>query len=252
LKLSIRKLAKSFATKADPMVAVDGVDLDVAAGEFVCLLGPSGCGKSTLLFVVAGLERPTSGIVEANGQPVGGPGRDRGMLFQQFALFPWRSARRNIEFGLEIQGLARRERRARADRWLEIMKLSDFAESYPHELSGGMQQRIAIARLLVNDPDILLMDEPFAALDAQTRGVLGEELIRVWQATQKTVLFVTHSAEEAIVLADRIVVMTRRPGRIKADVPITLPRPRDPATDEFNRYRREITHLVRSEVDVHP
>jgi NitT/TauT family transport system ATP-binding protein len=251
LKLAIRDLRKLFATKAEPMVAVDGVDLDVAEGEFVCVLGPSGCGKSTLLFIVAGLERPSSGGVEANGQPVSGPGRDRGMLFQQFALFPWRSARENIEFGLEIQGLKRSERRAKAERWLKIMRLSDFADSYPHELSGGMQQRIAIARLLVNEPDILLMDEPFAALDAQTRSVLGEELIRVWQETRRTVLFVTHSVEEAIVLADRIVIMTRRPGRIKADLPITLPRPRDPATDEFNRYRREITRLVRSEVDDH-
>ena len=249
MKLSIRGLRKVFAAKTEALVAIDGVELDVPEGQFVCLLGPSGCGKSTLLFIAAGLEKPSSGTIEANGRPVSGPGRDRGMLFQQFALFPWRTARENIEFGLEVQGLNRRERRKRAERWLDIMHLGDFAGSYPHELSGGMQQRIAIARLLVNEPDILLMDEPFAALDAQTRGILGEELIRIWQATQNTVLFVTHSVEEAIVLSDRVVVMTRRPGRIKADLRIEIARPRDPATDEFNGYRREITRLVRSEVD---
>jgi NitT/TauT family transport system ATP-binding protein len=171
------------------------------------------------------------------------------MLFQQFALFPWRTARDNIAFGLEVQRLPKHERVAKAERWLKIMRLEEFADSYPHQLSGGMQQRIAIARLLVNEPEILLMDEPFAALDAQTRAVLGEELVRVWQAMRRTVLFVTHSVDEAIFLADRLIVMTRRPGRIKADLAIALPRPRDPGSDDFNALRRDVTRLIRSEVD---
>ena len=204
MKLAIRDLRKLFATKAEPMVAVDGVDLDVAEGEFVCVLGPSGCGKSTLLFIVAGLERPSSGGVEANGQPVSGPGRDRGMLFQQFALFPWRSARENVEFGFEIQDIDGATRGQRPRHWLRSCGSANSPISYPHQLSGGMQQRIAIARLLINDPEILLMDEPFAALDAQTRTVLGEELVRVWQQTRRTVLFVTHSVDEAMFLADRL------------------------------------------------
>ena len=250
MKLSIRKLRKAFGTDLpNPLVAIDDVDLDVEEGEFVCLLGPSGCGKSTLLFIAAGLEKATAGLVTKDGQPVSGPGRDRGMLFQQFALFPWRTARQNVEFGLEIRGIGREERWKRARHWLSVMNLEEFADSYPHQLSGGMQQRIAIARLLVNDPDVLLMDEPFAALDAQTRSLLGEELIRVWQETKRTVLFVTHSVDEAIMLADRVVIMTKRPGRIKADIPIEMARPRDTASEEFNRYRREITGLVRSQID---
>ena len=250
MKLSVRTLRKVFgADQPRPLVAIEDVDLDVGEGEFVCLLGPSGCGKSTLLFIAAGLEKATSGVISKDGQTISGPGRDRGMLFQQFALFPWRTARQNVEFGLEIRGVSRQERWERARHWLSVMNLEEFADSYPHQLSGGMQQRIAIARLLVNDPDILLMDEPFAALDAQTRALLGEELIRVWQETRRTVLFVTHSVDEAIMLADRVVVMSRRPGRINADIRIEMARPRDAASDEFNRYRREITGLVRSQVD---
>jgi NitT/TauT family transport system ATP-binding protein len=170
------------------------------------------------------------------------------MLFQQFALFPWRTARKNVEFGLELRNVSREERLRRSNEWLAIMRLRDFADSYPHQLSGGMQQRIAIARLLANEPDILLMDEPFAALDAQTRTQLGEELMRVWQESRRTVLFVTHSIDEAIFLGDRVVVMTARPGRIKADLRIGLARPRDPAADEFNSVRRELTSLIRSEL----
>jgi NitT/TauT family transport system ATP-binding protein len=250
VKLAVKNLHKVFMTEqSKPLVAIDRIDLAVAESEFVCLLGPSGCGKSTLLFIAAGLENATSGVIEADGKPIIGPGRERGMLFQQFALFPWRTARENVEFGLEIRGIAKRERQKEAERWLRLMHLQDFANSYPHQLSGGMQQRIAIARLLINDPDILLMDEPFAALDAQTRGVLGEELIRVWQQTRRTVLFVTHSVDEAIFLADRVVVMTRRPGRIKDNIRIELPRPRDTSSDMFNRYRREIISLIRPQID---
>ena len=249
MKIVADAIVKKFGDGAKSVVALDGLDLSVPEGQFLCILGPSGCGKSTLLFITAGLETATSGAVYVDGRKVTKPGRDRGMLFQQFALFPWRTARRNIEFGLEIQGRKKRERWERTKRWLEIMRLEEFADSFPHQLSGGMQQRIAIARLLVNEPEILLMDEPFAALDAQTRTLLGEELVRVWQETRRTVLFVTHSVDEAIFLADRLIVMTRRPGRIKADLTIGLPRPRDPAADDFNTMRREVTRLIRSEVD---
>jgi NitT/TauT family transport system ATP-binding protein len=247
-KLVATNLVKRFGEGPLAVTALDGLSLSVAEGEFVCILGPSGCGKSTLLFMVAGLEHATSGEIKMDDQPVTGPGRERGMLFQQFALFPWRTARRNIEFGLEIQNVDRATRWEKAKHWLSLMRLEEFANLYPHQLSGGMQQRIAIARLLINDPEILLMDEPFAALDAQTRAVLGEELVRVWQNTRRTVLFVTHSVDESIYLADRLLVMTKRPGRFKADLRIDLARPRDPAADEFNVIRREVTRLIRAEV----
>ena len=249
MKIAAEAVVKIFGEGSKSVVALDGLSLSVPEGQFVCVLGPSGCGKSTLLFITAGLESATGGSIYVDGRPVTRPGRDRGMLFQQFALFPWRTARQNIEFGLEVQGLKKGERWKRTKKWLEMMRLEEFADAFPHQLSGGMQQRIAIARLLVNEPEILLMDEPFAALDAQTRALLGEELVRVWQETRRTVLFVTHSVEEAIFLADRLIVMTRRPGRIKADLMIELPRPRDPAADDFNALRREVTRLIRSEVD---
>lgn len=243
---------KVFGKPPSQVIALDGLSLTVNDGEFMCILGPSGCGKSTLLFMASGLEKPTRGVVRNDGKTVTGPGADRGMLFQQFALYPWRSARRNIEFGLEIRGIPAEERWKRARVWLDIMGLAQFANAYPHQLSGGMQQRIAIARLLVNEPEVLLMDEPFASLDAQTRTALGEELVRVWQHYQRTVLFVTHSIDEAIMLADRLVVMTRRPGRIKVDMPIQIPRPRDPASDEFNHLRKTITEFIRHEVHSTP
>lgn len=232
------------------IVAVDNLSLRVEDGEFVCILGPSGCGKSTLLFMAAGLEAISDGRIVFDGRTIAGPGSDRGMLFQQFALYPWLSARKNVEFGLSLRGMPAAERWKRAKRWLDVMGLTPFADAYPHQLSGGMQQRIAIARLLVNEPQIMLMDEPFAALDAQTRTTLGEELVRVWQQAKGTVLFVTHSVDEAILLADRVVIMTPRPGRIKMDMRIELPRPRDPASDEFNVLRRQVTDLLRHDVHV--
>ena len=249
-KIVANNLLKRFGEGPAAVTALDGIDLAVPEGQFACILGPSGCGKSTLLFIVAGLEKATSGAVTIDGRAVTDPGRDRGMLFQQFALFPWRTARKNIEFGLELQKLDKATRWEKTKHWLAIMNLQDFADMYPHQLSGGMQQRIAIARLLINDPETLLMDEPFAALDAQTRTLLGEELVRVWQQSRRTVLFVTHSVDEAIFLADRLLVMTRRPGRFKADLRIDLPRPRDPASDEFNAIRREVTRLIRLEVAI--
>jgi NitT/TauT family transport system ATP-binding protein len=249
-KIIANNLLKRFGEGPAAVTALDGIDLAVPEGQFACILGPSGCGKSTLLFIMAGLEKATSGAVTIDGRAVTDPGRDRGMLFQQFALFPWRTARKNIEFGLELQKLDKATRWEKTKHWLAIMNLQDFADMYPHQLSGGMQQRIAIARLLINDPEILLMDEPFAALDAQTRTLLGEELVRVWQQSRRTVLFVTHSVDEAVFLADRLLVMTRRPGRFKADLRIDLPRPRDPASDEFNAIRREVTRLIRLEVAI--
>lgn len=248
MPVEFNNISKAFGDGPSKLVAVDRLSLKVEDGEFLCILGPSGCGKSTLLFMAAGLEPKTAGGIVVNGKPVVGPGADRGMLFQQFALYPWLSARKNVEFGLSLRGIASEERWRRAKRWLDLMGLTAFADSYPHQLSGGMQQRIAIARLLVNDPEIMLMDEPFGALDAQTRTVLGEELVRVWQEARGTVLFVTHSIDEAILLADRLIIMTPRPGRIKADMKIALPRPRDPTSDEFNRIRREVNDLLRHEV----
>jgi ABC-type nitrate/sulfonate/bicarbonate transport system ATPase subunit len=250
MPLQFSGIRKTFGTPAKEVVAVENLSLQVEDGEFVCILGPSGCGKSTLLFMAAGLEAYSGGTITVDGKRVTKPGADRGMLFQQFALYPWLSARKNVEFGLSLRGVAPEERWRKAKRWLDLMGLTSFADAYPHTLSGGMQQRIAIARLLVNDPNIMLMDEPFAALDAQTRVVLGEELVRVWQESRRTVLFVTHSVDEAILLSDRLVVMTQRPGRIKADLRIELPRPRDPSSDEFNQLRRQVTELLHHEVHV--
>jgi NitT/TauT family transport system ATP-binding protein/sulfonate transport system ATP-binding protein len=237
----------------DTRKAVDDVTLTVAAGELVCLVGPSGCGKTTLLRVAAGLEPLQQGRVVIDGCAVAEPGyvlppeaRGVGFVFQDYALFPHLTVAGNVGFGLHRVSAA--ERKSRVQDVLRQVGMSDYARAYPHQLSGGMQQRIAIARLLVNEPEVLLMDEPFASLDSQTRTALGEELVRVWQQDQRTVLFVTHSIDEAIMLADRLVVMTRRPGRIKVDMPIRLPRPRDPASDEFNHLRKTITDFIRHEV----
>lgn len=241
-------VSKTFERGTSRIIAVQNLSLHVDDGEFVCILGPSGCGKSTLLFMAAGLERTSGGRIAFNGRDVTGPGSDRGMLFQQFALYPWLSARKNVEFGLSLRGVPAAERWTRAKRWLDVMGLTPFADAYPHQLSGGMQQRVAIARLLVSKPQIMLMDEPFAALDAQTRTTLGEELVRIWQQAKGTVLFVTHSVEEAILLSDRLVIMTPRPGRIKMDVRIEIPRPRDTTSDDFNALRRTVTDLLRHDV----
>jgi NitT/TauT family transport system ATP-binding protein len=243
-------ISKTFDGGKTRTVAVEKLSLHIDDGEFVCILGPSGCGKSTLLFLAAGLEKKSTGQIVFNGKPVARPGADRGMLFQQFALYPWLSARKNVEFGLLLRGVPAKDRSNRAKQWLDLMGLTRFADAYPHQLSGGMQQRIAIARLLVSEPQIMLMDEPFAALDAQTRTTLGEELVRVWQRVKGTVLFVTHSIDEAILLADRLVIMTARPGRIKMDMRVKIARPRDPSSDEFNALRRQVTDLLRHDLDV--
>ncbi|MEU6329776.1 ABC transporter ATP-binding protein [Streptomyces sp. NPDC047049] len=232
--------------------ALDGVDLRIEAGEFVVVVGPSGCGKSTLLELLGGLARPTGGRILLDGEPVTGPGLDRGIVFQQYALLPWRTALGNVEFGLEATGVPRRERATRAREYLDLVGLTGFENRHPHELSGGMRQRVAIARSLAYDPDVLLMDEPFAALDAQTRESLQDELLRIWQRTRKTVVFITHGIEEAVYLGRRVAVMTSRPGRIKQVVPIGFDS-RTKTDDlrsspEFARYRHEIWTLLHDEV----
>ncbi|MFJ9419719.1 ABC transporter ATP-binding protein [Streptomyces sp. NPDC101227] len=232
--------------------ALDGVDLRIGTGEFVVVVGPSGCGKSTLLDLLGGLARPTTGRILLDGTPVTGPGLDRGIVFQQYALLPWRTALGNVEFGLEATGVPRRERAARAREYLDLVGLSGFENRHPHELSGGMRQRVAIARSLAYDPDVLLMDEPFAALDAQTRESLQDELLRIWERTGKTVVFITHGIEEAVYLGQRVAVMTSRPGRIKQTVPIGFDSRTETddlrSSPEFARYRHEIWTLLHDEV----
>lgn len=233
------------------VTALEDVTLDIRAGEFLVLVGPSGCGKSTLLDLLGGLARPTSGQILLDGVPVTGPGLDRGLVFQQYALLPWRTAQGNVEFGLEARGVGRRQRAQLARDYLELVGLAGFAERYPHELSGGMRQRVAIARSLAFDPDVLLMDEPFAALDAQTRETLQDELLRIWERTGKTILFVTHSIDEAVYLGQRVAVMTSRPGRIKTVLDIDLDRSvaEDPRSDPaFRRYRHAVWAELRGEV----
>jgi NitT/TauT family transport system ATP-binding protein len=232
------------AAEGTEIVALDGLTLDIEPREFLTLLGPSGCGKSTLLNIIAGFEKPDDGKVLLNGAPIERPGPDRGVVFQDYGLFPWLNVQQNVEYGLREKGIGKAESRASAQRFLAMVGLTGFERRFPHELSGGMRQRVALIRVLAIDPKILLMDEPFAAVDAQTRTILQEELQRLWMQTLKTVVFVTHSVDEAIYLADRVAVMTARPGLIKAIVPIDLPRPRDSTSDAFNRYRREITQLI--------
>ena len=227
--------------------ALRGADLVVPAGEFVCLLGASGCGKSTLLRIVAGFEPPSSGRVSVAGKPVDGPGSNRGMVFQDYGLFPWLTVRENIGFGPRARGLPRAEIARIADRFVAMVGLTRFADSYPHQLSGGMKQRVAIARVLANDARLVLMDEPFGALDAMTRERLQDELLRIWAERRLTILFVTHAIEEAILLADRVIVMSPGPGHIVADERIALPRPRDVASPEFNGVRRHLAAMLQSD-----
>lgn len=238
--LSIKGLGKSFPKDNGQIVAIENFDLEVENGEFVCILGPSGCGKTTLLRIVAGLEQLTSGSIKIGQKEITGPGSDRGMVFQEFGLFPWRNVKKNIEFGLEIKGVPAEKRAETSQRYVDLVGLKDFEMSHPKQLSGGMKQRVGIARALANDPAVLLMDEPFGALDAQTRNQMQMELLRIWKETKKTVLFVTHSVDEAVFLADRIVVMTARPGSIKDLWDIDLPRTRDRASSKFIALRRDI------------
>jgi NitT/TauT family transport system ATP-binding protein len=239
--------------KKDPnprsLQALKDISLNVRSGEFLTVVGPSGCGKSTFLYILAGLIKKTSGNVRINGQEINGPALDRGIVMQAYALFPWRTVLKNVEFGLEVKKLPKRERKPLALEFIDLVGLRDFADRYPYELSGGMKQRIAIARALAYDPDVLLMDEPFAAVDEQTRGSLQAETLRLWEKTNKTIIFVTHSIEEAVYLSDRIVVMTSGPGRIQGIVDVALPRPRDEAiknTKEFASYRNKVWTLLQT------
>jgi NitT/TauT family transport system ATP-binding protein len=249
--IRIEKVSKVFSTGGREVAALDDISLDIGAGEFICLLGPSGCGKSTLLNAVAGFSPPTSGVVRINGGPVRAPGPDRGMVFQEYALFPWMTVEKNIAFGLEIQNKSREQIAGKVDALLEMLKLQDFRDRYPKDLSGGMRQRVAIARVLALDSPVMLMDEPFGALDSLTRRNLQDELLRIWMEFKKTIIFVTHSIEESIYLADRIIVMTYRPGRIKKDVSVTMPHPRDPGSAEFNALKKELGLLVMEEQSRH-
>ncbi len=231
-------------------------DLDVRDGEFLSILGPSGCGKSTFLSILAGLTERTGGDIAIGGRPLAGINPDQGVVFQGYALFPWRTVLENIAFGLEIRGVPRAERNRTAAQYLELVGLGGFGHRYPHELSGGMKQRVAIARSLAYRPDVLLMDEPFAALDAQTREILQGELLRIWEQYRKTIVFITHSLDEAIFLSDRIVVMTRRPGTVKQILDVPLPRPRAPElrhAEAFVRLRQQTWDILKDEVQLsHP
>ena len=245
--IEIRGLGMTFRGGGREVTALDGIDLEVAEGELVCLLGPSGCGKSTLLNAIAGFAPPTAGTVRANGAPVAGPGPDRAMVFQEYALFPWMTVAQNVGFGLELRGEPAARVRETVDALLEKLGLLEFHDRFPKDLSGGMRQRVAIARVLAIDPPMLLMDEPFGALDALTRRNLQDELLRIWAELRKTIVFVTHGIEESIYLADRVVVMTYRPGTVKRVVEVALPRPRDPASAEFNALKRELSAMVMEE-----
>ena len=249
--ITISGVSKIFTTGERDVVALKNIDLDIPDGQFVCLLGPSGCGKSTLLNAVAGFSLPTTGSIIAGGKTVTGPGPDRGMVFQEYALFPWMTVEQNVAFGLEIKGMEAGAIEQRVLTLLETLGLKDFRARFPKDLSGGMRQRVAIARILALDSPIMLMDEPFGALDALTRRNLQDELSRIWAELKKTILFVTHSIEEAIYLADRIVVMTYRPGTVKRDILVDLPRLRDPASAEFNALKRELSLLVMEEQQRH-
>ena len=244
--LTIHGVTKRFTVGDDEVEALAPVDLAIPKGEFVCMIGASGCGKSTLLRIIAGFEEPTTGEVAIDGKPVTGPGSDRGMVFQDYALFPWMTVRQNISFGPRQRHLAREEIDRTTDEFVRMVGLERFADRYPNQLSGGMKQRVAIARVLANNANILLMDEPFGALDALTREQLQNELLQIWNRTGVTTIFVTHSVEEAVLLADRVLVMSAGPGKIDSDFRIDLPRPRDVSSPEFNALRRDVARRLTS------
>ncbi len=247
-KLEIKGVRKEYATKRGTLVALQDTNLSVREGEFICFVGPSGCGKSTLLNIVAGLDKPTHGSVSVDGNVIHKPGLDRVMIFQEPALFPWLNVVKNVEFGLRHR-MPPKKRREIARYFLQLVHLGRFEKAYVHELSGGMKSRVAIARALALNPQVLLMDEPFAALDAQTRDILHEELQEIWSLTKKTILFVTHNVREAVRLADRVLVFTARPGRIKKEYRIELPHPRDTNDPNTVRYAQWIGASLREEVE---
>ena len=249
-KVGLRDLSLSYRTQeGERLLALDNINLEVRAGEFLCIVGPSGCGKSTLLHLIAGLQGPTSGQVLVDGNPVQGPGTDRILIFQDHGLFPWLTVGQNVEFGMKMKGVPKTERNERTEHYLHLVHLAKFKDSYIHQLSGGMRQRVAIARALATEPDVLLMDEPFAALDAQTRDLLHDELERIWRDTGRTILFVTHNVREAVRLGNRVVLLTFRPGRVKSEFPVDLPRPRSLEDPTVAVAAREILEDLREEIN---
>lgn len=249
MSLVIENISKSFMLDLKTNIVLKNVNLLINKGEFICIIGPSGCGKSTLLNIIAGLESASCGRIILNGSVVKDAGIDRAVMFQEPALFPWLTVIDNVEFGMKMAGIKKEERKRRAMKYLKMVHLTKFKDSYIHQLSGGMMQRVALARALAIDSQVLLMDEPFSALDSQTRDILQLELQRIWMDTKKTIVFVTHNIEEAVVLADRVVVMSTNPGRVKKEFKIELSRPRKPESPDVNYYVREIMDELREEVE---
>jgi sulfonate transport system ATP-binding protein len=249
-KIQLQEVSLSYqANTGSELLALDRIDLDVHPGEFLCIVGPSGCGKSTLLHLIAGLQKPTSGRISMDGESVTAPGTDRILIFQEHGLFPWLTVGQNVEFGMKMKGLSKAEREGRTRHYLRLVHLSQFKDSRPHQLSGGMRQRVALARALATEPDVLLMDEPFAALDAQTRDMLHDELEKIWAETGRTIIFVTHNVREAVRLGDRVALMSFRPGRVKKEFLVDLPRPRHLEEVEVARTAREILDHLRDEIN---
>jgi NitT/TauT family transport system ATP-binding protein len=248
-KVCLKDITLRYKTNGSELLALDRINLQVKAGEFLCIVGPSGCGKSTLLHLIAGLQQPTSGTVLIDGQPVHAPGTDRILIFQELGLFPWLTVADNVEFGMKMKGIPKAERKLKVGYYLRLVQLSQFAGSYIHQLSGGMRQRVALARALATEPDVLLMDEPFAALDAQTRDLLHDELERIWEETGRTIIFVTHNVREAARLGDRVALFTFRPGRIKREVLVDLPRPRQIEDVSVTHCAKVILDDLREEIN---
>ena len=249
-KVGLSEICLSYrAQNGERLLALDHINLEVRAGEFLCVVGPSGCGKSTLLHLIAGLHSQTSGQVLVDGHPVQGPGTDRILIFQEHGLFPWLTVAENVEFGMKMKGVPKDERREKMRHYLRLVHLAKFENSYIHQLSGGMRQRVAIARALATEPDVLLMDEPFAALDAQTRDLLHDELERIWSETGRTIIFVTHNVREAVRLGDRVILLTFRPGRVKNEFPVFLPRPRSLEDPEVALAARKVLDELRDEIN---
>ena len=249
-KVALDGISLSYrTTSGDRLLALDKINLEVKPGEFLCIVGPSGCGKSTLLHLIAGLHPQTSGKVLVDGRPVSGPGTDRILIFQELGLFPWLTVAGNVEFGMKMKDVPKAEREQKVQHYLRLVQLSKFRNSYIHQLSGGMRQRVALARALATEPDVLLMDEPFAALDAQTRDLLHDELERIWAETGCTIIFVTHNVREAARLADRVALLTFRPGRVKEEFRVNLPRPRHMEHPDVTRMARSILDCLREEIN---
>lgn len=248
-KIWLNRVSREFRNGSGRTRALQNIELEVRSGEFVCIVGPSGCGKSTLLHLIAGLDQPSEGEIWLEGRRIMGPGSDRILIFQELGLFPWLTVRQNVEFGMRMKKLSRRERQERARHYLRVVHLSHFEDSYLHQLSGGMKQRVALARALAIQPDVLLMDEPFAALDAQTRDLLHDELERIWSTTEQTILFVTHNVREAVRLGDRVLLLSYRPGRIMNEFSIPLSRPRHIEDVEVALTAKNILAQLREEID---